>query len=267
MTTTQTRRPSGAQLALLLGLVRAGGTYSRFAGAGRPASIQTVDRCKAEGWIEPAPERDGAGRYTITDAGRLAAAAADAVGYKAAVLAYDEKRRAAAREALRRMAPAMQAAVDELPGLAAGLAAEVEGDDDDGCEGHESPASRVVIDEGLPELMSVTEVAALHGLHRSAVKKMISVGRLPARQAGSTWVIRRAVAEGITIDGDVLEDEAAEDCDAPPGEGLADRAEAVLRARGVTEPAAVAQVRASAMEVAAAAEAEGSRGSDTPPGQ
>lgn len=59
----------------------------------------------------------------------------------------------------------------------------------------------VVIDEGMPEIMSMTDVAALYGCSRQGVHKMIMTGKLPARRAGTTWVVRREVAEGITVDG------------------------------------------------------------------
>lgn len=57
------------------------------------------------------------------------------------------------------------------------------------------------IDKRIPELMSVTEVAELHEISRTAVQKMIDTGRLPAARAGRTWVVRREVAEGLTVDG------------------------------------------------------------------
>lgn len=66
-----------------------------------------------------------------------------------------------------------------------------------------------VIDEGMPEIMSMTEVAALYEVSRQTVHQLIMSGKLPARQAGNTWVIRRTVAEGATIGGDTIGGDAA----------------------------------------------------------
>lgn len=63
-----------------------------------------------------------------------------------------------------------------------------------------------VIDEGMPEIMSMTEVAALYEVSRQTVHQLIMSGKLPARQAGNTWVIRRTVAEGAAIGGDTAID-------------------------------------------------------------
>lgn len=72
-----------------------------------------------------------------------------------------------------------------------------------------APPPAPMIDRRIPELMSVTEVAALHEISRTAVQKMIDGGRLPAARAGRTWVVRRAVAEGLTVDGGVVNGEGA----------------------------------------------------------
>jgi excisionase family DNA binding protein len=55
------------------------------------------------------------------------------------------------------------------------------------------------IDPDIPDLVSVTEIAERLAVSRQAVLKMISSGRLPARQAGTTWVVRREVAEQLTV--------------------------------------------------------------------
>lgn len=52
-----------------------------------------------------------------------------------------------------------------------------------------------VIDTAIPPLMSITEVAAHHGVSRQAVHDAIKGGKLPAVQVGTTWVVRRAVVE------------------------------------------------------------------------
>lgn len=85
------------------------------------------------------------------------------------------------------------------------------------------PPRGPALDEALPELMSVTEVAELQGMTRRGVLKMIQTGRLPARRAGDTWVVRRAVAEGLTVDGDVLGDEVGQDAPACSACGWGDR--------------------------------------------
>lgn len=62
------------------------------------------------------------------------------------------------------------------------------------------PRPAPVIDEEIPDLVSVTEVATMYEIARQSVLGMITSGRLPARKAGGTWVIRREVAEGLTVD-------------------------------------------------------------------
>jgi len=47
----------------------------------------------------------------------------------------------------------------------------------------------------LNQVMTVAEVAQMFGLTRDAVNKAIDRNRLPARQSGSTWLIRREDAE------------------------------------------------------------------------
>lgn len=55
------------------------------------------------------------------------------------------------------------------------------------------------IDRKIPPLMSVTEVATALDVSRQAVLKMITTGRLPAAQAGATWVVRAAAVEALKI--------------------------------------------------------------------
>lgn len=52
-----------------------------------------------------------------------------------------------------------------------------------------------VLDAGIPDLMSITEIAAHHGVSRQAVHDAIKAGKLPARQVGTTWVVRREIVE------------------------------------------------------------------------
>lgn len=40
----------------------------------------------------------------------------------------------------------------------------------------------------------------MYSASRQTVLKMINSGKLPARKAGDTWVIRRKVAEGLTVE-------------------------------------------------------------------
>lgn len=49
-----------------------------------------------------------------------------------------------------------------------------------------------------PELLSVSEVAALRGVTRPAVLGAIREGRLAATRVGFLWVVRRADAEDWT---------------------------------------------------------------------
>ena len=46
--------------------------------------------------------------------------------------------------------------------------------------------------EPLPELVSVTEAAAILGVSRQAVAQRIASGSLPGRQVGTAWVVPRA---------------------------------------------------------------------------
>lgn len=48
-------------------------------------------------------------------------------------------------------------------------------------------------DKHMPELMSVTEVAAALGITRQAVLLRAGAGQLPGAKVGSTWVFRAAV--------------------------------------------------------------------------
>lgn len=50
-------------------------------------------------------------------------------------------------------------------------------------------------DRHIPDLVSLAEAADILGVSRQAVHKMVMYGRLPAAQAGTTWVIRRVVVE------------------------------------------------------------------------
>jgi hypothetical protein len=54
-----------------------------------------------------------------------------------------------------------------------------------------------VIDPEIPDLLGVTEIAAMRDISRQAVLKMIESGRLPARRVHTTWVVRRAVVEAL----------------------------------------------------------------------
>lgn len=47
----------------------------------------------------------------------------------------------------------------------------------------------------LSGLMTAQEIADTYDIHRQTVHKAIRRGYLPARQSGSTWLIRRADAE------------------------------------------------------------------------
>lgn len=67
----------------------------------------------------------------------------------------------------------------------------------------ESAPRGPVLDETIPDVVSVTEVATLWGVSRTAVQKAIDTGRLPARQAGTTWVVRRSTAEALRPAGSV----------------------------------------------------------------
>lgn len=49
----------------------------------------------------------------------------------------------------------------------------------------------------LPQLVSVTEAADILGVSRQAVLQMIDRGKLPAQQAGNTWVMAQAVVEEL----------------------------------------------------------------------
>lgn len=59
-----------------------------------------------------------------------------------------------------------------------------------------------VLDAGIPDLMSITEIAAHYACSRQAVHDAIKAGKLPARQVGTTWVVRRELIEaaGQTIE-------------------------------------------------------------------
>ncbi|GAA1701739.1 helix-turn-helix domain-containing protein [Fodinicola feengrottensis] len=53
-------------------------------------------------------------------------------------------------------------------------------------------------DSELPDMVTVTEAAALLGKPDRTVRWMINNGLLPARQVGSAgWVIRRAVVDEL----------------------------------------------------------------------
>lgn len=58
-----------------------------------------------------------------------------------------------------------------------------------------------VLDADIPPLMSITEVAAHHGVSRQAVHDAIKAGKLPAVQVGTTWVMRREVVESVGVHG------------------------------------------------------------------
>lgn len=49
----------------------------------------------------------------------------------------------------------------------------------------------------LPALVSVTEAADMLGVTRQAVLQMIDRGKMPARQAGNTWVMALATVEQL----------------------------------------------------------------------
>lgn len=51
------------------------------------------------------------------------------------------------------------------------------------------------IDRHIPDLVSITEAAEILGITRAAVHLRIQAGQLAARQAGTTWVMRRVVVE------------------------------------------------------------------------
>lgn len=78
------RRPSAAQLRLLLALIAAAHDLTATYAAIDDARPETVRVCRARGWVEYTPDADRykIGRYAITEAGRLAAAAADPRGYQ-----------------------------------------------------------------------------------------------------------------------------------------------------------------------------------------
>lgn len=47
----------------------------------------------------------------------------------------------------------------------------------------------------LPELLSVTEAAAIIGVTGARVRQMLDAGQLEGAKAGATWVVPRAAAE------------------------------------------------------------------------
>jgi len=61
------------------------------------------------------------------------------------------------------------------------------------------------------DLVTVTEVAELHDVSRTRVQQLIDDGRLPAVQVGRQWIMRRAVAEALSVgsDGALSVDDAA----------------------------------------------------------
>lgn len=70
------------------------------------------------------------------------------------------------------------------------------------AEAAEAPPAAPVIDEEIPRLASVAEVAALLEVSKQTVNAMINGGRLPACRVGGTWVVRWVVAEAAAA-GDV----------------------------------------------------------------
>jgi excisionase family DNA binding protein len=184
MTNTETPRPSAAQLAVLLILISLGGTAAEMSEVHAVRKIKTRAACRRNGWIIDHDDNS----ISITPDGILAATAADQEAVKAA---YAEAPGAAA-DRLGDEAVAVLAA----RGITLSPAAEAQvrasaAEASAAAEAERGP----VIDGGIPDLMSMTEVAALHGVSRQAVHKAIMSGKLPARRAGSTWVIRREVVE------------------------------------------------------------------------
>ena len=57
-----------------------------------------------------------------------------------------------------------------------------------------------VVDEAIPDLLTVADVAALYGISKQAVNKAIQGGVLAAKQlgtAGTVWVIRPEAAAAV----------------------------------------------------------------------